>query len=71
MTENYHTTRFAIDYDCYIAINGEAGESMTPGCDLGEWTGNWIVRGNAVLLEYSDGYERVVYSHFGISLGEN
>jgi len=52
--EKYHTTRFAKENDCYIAINGEAGESMAPGCDLGEWTGNWIVKGKPVLLEDSD-----------------
>jgi hypothetical protein len=52
----YLTSKFAIENDCYLAINGEAGESMLPGCDLGEWTGNWIVRNNPVLLE--DRYKR-------------
>ena len=50
----YLTSKFAIEHDCYMAINGEAGESMLPGCDLGEWTGNWIVNNNPVLLEDSD-----------------
>jgi hypothetical protein len=52
--EKYLTSRFAKEHDCYIAINGEAGESMAMDCDLGEWTGNWIVKNKAVLLEDSD-----------------
>jgi hypothetical protein len=52
--EKYLTSKFAIENECYIAINGEAGESMAIDCDLGEWTGNWIVKNRPVLLEDSD-----------------
>ncbi len=54
LTVKYLTSRFATENDCYIAINGEAGESMAIDCELGEWTGNWIVKNRPVLLEDSD-----------------
>jgi hypothetical protein len=54
ITEKFLTSKFARQYDCDIAINGEAGESMQQGCALGEWTGNMIVKGKAVLLEDSE-----------------
>lgn len=53
-TVKYLTSQFAKENDCYIAINGEAGESMAMDCDLGEWTGNWIVKNKPILLEDSD-----------------
>ncbi len=54
LSVKYLTSKFAKENDCYIAINGEAGESMAFDCDLGEWTGNWIVKNKPVLLEDSD-----------------
>lgn len=51
--EKYLTSRFAQKENCLLAINGEAGRTMMDGCGLGEWTGNWIVNGKAVLLEDS------------------
>lgn len=50
----YTTSLFAKENDCILAINGEAGESMAMDCELGEWTGNWIVNGKVVMLEDSD-----------------
>ncbi len=47
---------FAGGYGCVVAINGEAGfnwyddPSADFKADLGEWTGDWIVKGNPVLL---------------------
>jgi len=52
--EKYLTSTFARTNNCDVAINGEAGETMHPGCNLGEWTGNWIVNGKPVLLEDSE-----------------
>lgn len=48
--EKYLTSTFARENNCDIAINGEAGESMMQGCLLGEWTGNFIVKGKPILL---------------------
>ncbi len=50
LKEKYLTSIFAHQNDCFLAINGEAGRTMYPGCGLGEWTGNWIVRGNPVQM---------------------
>ncbi|MFT5050193.1 MAG: hypothetical protein ACI8QZ_001589 [Chlamydiales bacterium] len=52
--KKWKTSDFAARYGCAVAVNGEAGRSPKPGCGLGTWTGNWIVRGEAVLLEDSD-----------------
>jgi hypothetical protein len=59
--------RFGVD----IAVNGEAGR--TPGIDapLGQWTGNYIVNGNALMMEdserrpfvYFDKDMKAYYSH--------
>jgi len=51
--EKWKTSEFAAKYGCAVAVNGEAGRSPKPGCGLGVWTGNWIVRGDVVLLEDS------------------
>jgi len=52
--EKYLTSKFAIEQDCYLAINGEAGMSPVKGGILGKWTGNWIVKNKPILLEDSD-----------------
>lgn len=44
------TTSFAEQYNCVVAINGEAGVSPADGVPLGRWTGNWIAQGKPVLL---------------------
>ncbi|NND77675.1 MAG: phosphodiester glycosidase family protein [Flavobacteriales bacterium] len=49
--EKYLTSRFAKENNCYLAINGEAGETPYPGGPLGQFTGNWITDGKAILLE--------------------
>ena len=48
------TSSFAKQYKCEIAVNGEAG--TTPGMEapLGQWTGNYIVKGKSYKLEDSD-----------------
>ncbi|MGD1848047.1 MAG: phosphodiester glycosidase family protein [Salibacteraceae bacterium] len=48
------TSDFAKRFGCSIAINGEAGNTMYKGSGLGEWTGNWISKGKAVLQTDSD-----------------
>jgi|TARA_B110000208_G_scaffold57567_1_gene75436 hypothetical protein len=45
------TSSFGKEYDCEVAINGEAGETPELGAILGEWTGNYIVKGNPILQE--------------------
>jgi hypothetical protein len=47
------TSEFAREKDCAVAINGEAGVTPMPNAALGPWTGNWIVRGEPLLLEDS------------------
>lgn len=56
LKEKYLTSVFAKERDCFLAINGEAGMTMEPGCGLGEWVGNWIVKGNKVMM--ADSKER-------------
>lgn len=43
------TSWFGKEYNCEVAINGEAGETPEPGAILGEWTGNYIVKGKPIL----------------------
>jgi hypothetical protein len=45
------TSTFGKEYSCEVAINGEAGETPESGAILGEWTGNYIVKGNPILQE--------------------
>jgi hypothetical protein len=52
--EKYLTSDFAKQHNCFLAINGEAGSTPLPGCPLGQWTGNWISDGKAILLEDTD-----------------
>ena len=49
LKEKYYTTAFAKTFDCDIAINGEAGETMQQDGVLGQWRGNWFVKGKAIL----------------------
>ncbi len=53
LKEKYLTTTFAYDNDCFLAINGEAGNSMLPKSGFGEWIGNWVVNGKAIKMEDS------------------
>lgn len=48
--EKRFTSAIAQQNDCFIAINGEAGESAGKAAPLGRWTGNYIVNGNPLLL---------------------
>jgi hypothetical protein len=48
------TSTFAEGAGADVAINGEAGMSMKIDAPLGKWTGNWIVRGEPVLLDDRD-----------------
>ncbi len=48
------TSEFAKKYNCNVAVNGEAGNSMSMDATLGEWTGNYIINGKAYLQEDSD-----------------
>lgn len=50
LTEKWLTSTFAKQNNCTMAINGEAGMNPRQGCGFGEWIGNWIVKGNPVLL---------------------
>ena len=52
--EKYLTSRFAEENGCVLAINGEAGESMAMDCALGEWSGNWVSKGNVVMMVDTD-----------------
>lgn len=51
--EKYLTSEFAKNQNCFLAINGEAGKTPWQGCPLAQWTGNFIVDGNPLLLEDS------------------
>jgi len=52
--EKYLTSKFAKEHNCVIAINGEAGESMSMDCELGEWSGNWVSKGKPVMMVDTD-----------------
>jgi hypothetical protein len=52
--EKIMTTDFARANDCVVAVNGEAGNSPATNSGLGQWKGNWISRGKAVMLEDTD-----------------
>jgi hypothetical protein len=54
ITEKERPTSFAKRYDADIVVNGEAGTS--PGLDapLGQWTGNYIVKGKPIMMKDSD-----------------
>lgn len=44
------TSEFARERGAAVAINGEAGVTPMPNARLGPWKGNWIVRGQPLLL---------------------
>ncbi len=48
------TSTFAKSEGATLAVNGEAGTSPTRHAELGQWQGNWIVRGNPILLADTD-----------------
>lgn len=50
-SEKERTSKFAKEFNCAIAINGEAG--TRPGMDapLGQWIGNYIIEGFPVYFE--------------------
>jgi len=52
--EKYRTSVFAKENECILAINGEAGESMALDCELGEWSGNWVSSGKAIMMADSE-----------------
>ncbi|MFO1077214.1 MAG: phosphodiester glycosidase family protein [Planctomycetota bacterium] len=39
------TSDFGSGFGCFVAINGEAGESPAPAAPLGQWRGNLVVGG--------------------------
>ena len=45
------TTAFAREFDCTVAINGEAGTSPGAASGLGQWRGNMVRRGQILLRE--------------------
>lgn len=51
--EKYLTSTFAKQNQCFLAINGEAGTTPGKHAPLGQWTGNFIVKGEALLLKDS------------------
>jgi hypothetical protein len=48
------TSSFAKQYKCEIAVNGEAGTTPGMKAPLGQWTGNYIVKGKPYQLQDSD-----------------
>lgn len=48
------TSQFAKRFQCEIAVNGEAGTTPGDDCPLGQWTGNYVVKGAALKMEDSD-----------------
>lgn len=48
--EKYLTSTFAKKHGAVLAINGEAGETPAPNCELGKWSGNWVRNGNPVMM---------------------
>lgn len=49
ISEKTLTSLFGKKYNCEVAINGEAGETPEQGAPLGEWTGNYVVKGRPIL----------------------
>ena len=67
----YRTSVFAKEQNCILAINGEAGLSAAPDCDLGEWKGNWISDGKVVMMADTDlrpfiGFSKNNTAHYSI-----
>ena len=54
VTKKELTSQFAKRFQCEIAINGEAGTTPGDDCPLGQWTGNYVVKGAALKMEDSD-----------------
>jgi len=48
------TSEFAKKHNCIIAINGEAGESISMDCELVKCSGNWVSKGKPVLMSDSE-----------------
>ena len=59
------TSEFAKRFNCEVAVNGEAGS--TPGLEapLGHWTGNYVVKGQALKMEDSDKRPFLYFSEEG------
>ncbi len=51
--DKYLTSTFAKQNQCFLAINGEAGTTPGKHAPLGQWTGNFIVKGKPLLLKDS------------------
>ncbi len=49
--EKYSTSKFALQNNCILAINGEAGRTPAAGSGLGPWVGNYVVDGKMLLKE--------------------
>ena len=49
--EKWLTSDFARKHGCVVAINGEAGLSPARNSGFGHWVGNWICRGEPIMLE--------------------
>lgn len=62
--EKILTSTFAKETSSVLAINGEAGETPHMDAPLGEWTGNWISKGNPVLLTDTEKRPFLSFSKF-------
>lgn len=62
--EKILTSTFAKETNSILAINGEAGETPHMDAPLGEWTGNWVSKGNPVLLADSENRPFMSFSKF-------
>lgn len=47
------TSKFAKEFNCAVAINGEAGTRPSMDAPLGQWIGNYIIEGFPIYLEDS------------------
>ena len=52
--EKWLTSDFARIRECLVAVNGEAGMTPAKNSGFGHWIGNWVVRGEPILMEDTD-----------------
>lgn len=62
--EKYLTSTFAIESGAFIAINGEAGETMDLEAPLGKFIGNWVSDGNPIIMADNEFRPFIAFSKY-------
>jgi len=65
--EKYLTSTFAIESGSYIAVNGEAGETMDLNAPLGHFVGNWVDDGHAVMMEDNSDHPFISFTKYNVA----